>query len=181
MIQNGVIHLDGLPAAQDPEGELRRHWRTRNPAVDQRRTAYSAALPFPAATNWQDSADLSPDAILLMVASAQRPGVIAARNDLWADYGTNVGHYPEWQRLLGKLHLPTLVLWGSRDDFFTTPGAVAYLRDAPQAEIHILDTVHFATLERPDEMAALIGDFMRRQVTTRAEAQAHLSNQLYAI
>jgi hypothetical protein len=54
------------------------------------------------------------------------------------------------------------VLWGSRDDFFTTPGALAYLRDAPRSEVHILDTVHFATMESPDEIAALVFGFLRR-------------------
>jgi pimeloyl-ACP methyl ester carboxylesterase len=39
---------------------------------------------------------------------------------------------------------------------------MAYLKDAPQAEVHILDTVHFATLERPDEIAGIIGGFLER-------------------
>ena len=160
--QNGVIHLDGFPAAQDPNGELRQHWLHRNPAVDQRRTAYTHNLAFPAPQTWDESDAMSPDAILLMVESAQRPGVIEARNDLWADYGSNVAHYPQWQALLRTLKVPVLVIWGSRDDFFTVPGAVAYLRDAPQAEVHILDAVHFATLESPDAVGKLIVDFTDR-------------------
>jgi len=162
IVQNGVIHLDGFPAAQDPNGELRRYWKTRNAEIDRRRADYVAALSFPTAANWTDSPDLSPDAILLMTASEQRPGVIEARNDLWFDYGTNIERYPAWQQRLKSLHIPVMVIWGSRDDFFTTPGALAYLRDAPQAEVHILDTVHFATLEAPDPVAALVGDFARR-------------------
>ncbi len=160
--QNGVIHLDGFPAAQDPNGELRQHWQHRNPAIDQRRTAYNHSLAFPAPQTWDENDTMSPDAILLMVESAQRPGVIEARNDLWADYGSNVAHYPQWQALLRTLKVPVLVIWGSRDDFFTVPGAVAYLRDAPQAEVHILDTVHFATLESPDAVGKLIVDFTDR-------------------
>jgi pimeloyl-ACP methyl ester carboxylesterase len=162
MVQNGVIHLDGFPKAQDPEGELRRHWRSRNPQLDRRRAEYVAKLGYPGPSTWDDSAELSPDAVLLMTQSEQRPGVIEARNDLWADYGSNVARYPEWQKLMRDLKRPTLVIWGSRDDFFTTPGALAYLRDAPQAEVHILDTVHFATLEDPDPVARLIGDFIVR-------------------
>ncbi|WP_235364746.1 alpha/beta hydrolase [Sphingomonas sp. ERG5] len=160
MVQNGVIHLDGFPTAQDPEGELRRHWRQRNPVIDGRRTAYARGLGFPSAENWTEDSALSPDAELLMTASEQRPGVIEARNDLWFDYGSNVVRYPRWQALLRSLTLPVLVIWGSRDDFFTTPGALAYLRDAPHAEVHILDTVHFATLEDPDPVAALVSAFM---------------------
>ena len=162
MVQNGVIHLDGFPKAQDPNGELRQHWEHRNAALDQRRIAYAESLKFPQPEGWDEDERMSPDAILLMMESAQRPGVVLARNDLWFDYGNNVKRYPAWQAGLRQLHPPVLVIWGSRDDYFTTPGALAYLRDAPQAEVHILDTVHFATLERPDEIARLIQDFIAR-------------------
>jgi pimeloyl-ACP methyl ester carboxylesterase len=108
---------------------------------------------------------MSPDAVLLMLASEQRPGVIEARNDLWSDYGSNVLSYPKWQAVLREAKPPVLVIWGSRDDFFTTPGAVAYLKDAPQAELHILDTVHFATLERPDEIAGIVSGFLGRHLS----------------
>ncbi|THD59057.1 alpha/beta hydrolase [Phenylobacterium sp.] len=159
MVQNGAIHLDGFPQAQDPQGELRRHWRSRNADLDRRRAEYALHRPYPGATNWDESANLSPDVVLLNNASEQRPGVIEGRNDLWANYGTNVEQYPAWQALLRGLKVPVLVAWGSQDDFFTTLGALANLRDAPQAEVHILDTVHFATLEAPDAIAVLIATF----------------------
>jgi pimeloyl-ACP methyl ester carboxylesterase len=162
MVQNGVIHLDGFPKAQSKEGELRQHWAHRNAAVDQRRIDYALSLKYPQPKDWEYDSKMSPDAILLMIASVQRPGVVLARNDLWFDYGNNLTRYPVWQAELRKLQLPTLVIWGSRDDFFTTPGALAYLRDAPQAEVHILDTVHFATLEEPDKVSQLILDFVVR-------------------
>jgi pimeloyl-ACP methyl ester carboxylesterase len=53
-----------------------------------------------------------------------------------------------------------LVLWGKQDQFFTTPGAWAYQREAPQAEVHILDSTHFATLDAPDQVAAWVGRFI---------------------
>lgn len=168
MVQNGVIHLDGFPAAQDARGELRQHWLKRNPAVDKRRTEYFNSLTFPSASTWMESDRLNPDAVLLMLESERRRGVIEARNDLWFDYGTNVARYPAWQAILRRTAVPMLILWGSRDDFFTTPGALAYLRDAPQAEVHILDTVHFATLENPDEVVPLVYGFLRRHDLTLA-------------
>jgi len=128
IVQNGVIHLDGFPAAQDPNGELRQHWVKRNAALDKRRAGYLSKLAYPSAANWDESHLLSPDAILLMQVSEQRPGVIEGRNDRWFDYGSNVASYPAWQAALKKAAPPLLVLWGSQDDFFTTPGAVAYQR-----------------------------------------------------
>jgi len=163
MVQNGVIHLDGFPAAQDPQGELRRHWRERNEQLDMRRTAYAGRLPYPGADDWDDEDHAGPDAWALMRAATQRPGVVEARNDLWFDYGSNVERYPAWQALLRKLRVPVLVLWGKRDEYFTVPGAWAYRREAPQAEVHILDSTHFATLDAPDEVAGLVGAFLERQ------------------
>jgi pimeloyl-ACP methyl ester carboxylesterase len=163
IVQNGVIHLDGFPAAQNANGELRQHWVKRNAVLDKRRSDYVSKLTYPSAANWDESHLLSPDAILLMQMSEQRPGVIDARNDMWFDYGSNVASYPGWQAALKKAAPPVLVLWGSRDDFFTTPGALAYLRDAPHAEVHILDTVHFATLEAPDDVERFVSDFLKRQ------------------
>jgi len=159
MVQNGVIHLDGFPSAQDPQGELRRHWEHRNAAVDGRRAAYIRSLPYPSASE-EDEDHAGPDALMQMRAAAQRPGVVEARNDLWFDYGSNVRRYPAWQALLKRLNVPVLVLWGNKDEFFTTPGAFAYERDAPQAEIHILDSTHFATLDAPDTVANFVGDFL---------------------
>jgi len=162
IVQNGVIHLDGFPAAQDPNGELRSHWAHRNPAVDKRRADYVKSMQYPQAMDWVDEDHAGPDATLQMLAAEQRPGVIEARNDLWFDYGTNVARYPSWQSTLREMKIPVLVLWGKSDKFFTTPGAFAYLRDAPQAEVHILDATHFATLDVPDEVAHRVADFLRR-------------------
>jgi len=162
MVQNGVIHLDGFPSAQDPQGELRQHWEHRNPAVDARRAAYVRSLHYPVAAGWSDEDHAGPDALMQMTAAAQRPGIIDARNDLWFDYGSNVQRYGAWQGLLRRLNVPVLVLWGNKDEFFTTPGAYAYRRDAPAAEIHILDSTHFATLDDPDAVSALVSEFLSR-------------------
>jgi pimeloyl-ACP methyl ester carboxylesterase len=162
IVQNGVIHLDGFPAAQDPKGELRSHWTQRNPAIDKRRADYVKSIRYPQAADGVDEDHAGPDALLQMMAAEQRPGVIDARNDLWFDYGTNVARYPAWQSTLRGMKIPVLVLWGKRDMFFTTPGAFAYLRDAPQAEVHILDSTHFATLDMPDEVARRVAVFLQR-------------------
>lgn len=164
IVQNGVIHLDGFPAAQNEKGELRQHWQHRNPKLDAKRRAFAEQLAFPTSAEWSEDPQISPDAILLKTTSEQRPGVIDDRNDLWFDYGTNVARYPAWQDLLHRLQPPMLVLWGRRDDFFTTPGAVAYLRQVPSAEVHILDMGHFATLDSPDEVSALVADFAARHL-----------------
>jgi pimeloyl-ACP methyl ester carboxylesterase len=46
-----------------------------------------------------------------------------------------------------------LIVWGINDPFFTVAGAKAYQRDLPQAELHLIDTGHFA-LEDSSEFIA---------------------------
>ncbi|MGW4209423.1 alpha/beta fold hydrolase [Lentzea sp. NPDC004789] len=79
--------------------------------------------------------------------------------DLALDYHSNVAKYPEWQAYLREHRPPTLIVWGKGDPFFLVPGATAYLRDLPDAQLHLLDTGHFALEEDLAEIAALIRGF----------------------
>lgn len=159
VVQNGVIHLDGFPAAQSPDGELRSHWQHRNAAIDARRSAYAASLAYPQADNWTESNRVSPEIMLVMKDAVQRPGVAEARNDLWHDYGSNVARYPVWQALLKRLNPPLLVIWGTQDEYFTAPGALAFLREVPSAEVHLINSTHFASIDDPDIILPLLLQF----------------------
>lgn len=55
-----------------------------------------------------------------------------------------------------------LAAWGKNDPFFIPPGAEAYKRDLPKAEVHFLDTGHFALETHHAEIAALMRDFLGR-------------------
>lgn len=94
-----------------------------------------------------------------------RPGQRAIQADLLYDYRTNVASYPRWQAWLRTHRPPTLVLWGRHDPSFLVPGARAYARDVPDAEIHLLDAGHFALDEQTDQVACLTLDFLARQPT----------------
>ncbi|KRQ07366.1 alpha/beta hydrolase [Bradyrhizobium pachyrhizi] len=93
-----------------------------------------------------------------------RPDEQAIQADLLYDYQTNVASYPEWQAWLRAHKPPTMVLWGKYDVSFIVPGAEAYKRDVPEAELHILDAGHFALDEKVDEIAELMLRFLSKQV-----------------
>jgi pimeloyl-ACP methyl ester carboxylesterase len=57
-----------------------------------------------------------------------------------------------------------LIVWGRNDAIFPAQGARAYLRDLPDAELHLLDTGHFALEDKGAEIAALMLDFLDRKV-----------------
>ncbi|MGP8233223.1 MAG: alpha/beta fold hydrolase [Methylovirgula sp.] len=92
-----------------------------------------------------------------------RPGEREIQADLLYDYRTNVASYPKWQAWLRERKPPTLILWGRYDPSFIVPGAEAYKRDMPDAELHLLDAGHFALDEKVDEIAQLVIGFLNRQ------------------
>jgi len=91
-----------------------------------------------------------------------RPGQHEIQASLLYDYRTNVASYPAWQAWLRERKPPTLVVWGRNDPSFIAPGAEAYRRDLPDAEIHLLDAGHFALDEKNDEIASLIVEFLSK-------------------
>lgn len=70
------------------------------------------------------------------------------------DYRTNLPLYPAFQAFFRQYQPPTLIVWGKNDTVFPTEGALPYKRDPPGAQIHLLDTGHFA-LETHGEVIAL--------------------------
>jgi pimeloyl-ACP methyl ester carboxylesterase len=84
---------------------------------------------------------------------------------LLQDYWNNILAYPKWQAFLRERQPPTLIAWGGRDQTFISPGAEAFLRDVPKAEVHLLDAGHFAVEEKPVEIARHIAGFMEKLPT----------------
>ena len=79
---------------------------------------------------------------------------------LFQDYNTNLIRYPKWQKMLKENQPKTLIVWGKKDLKFNFKGANAYLKDLPNAELHLLDAGHFAAEEKTQEIAKLILTFL---------------------
>ena len=169
IIQNGNAYAEGLSSGWDP---LRAYWQ--KPSGENRRKLqgwltqqgirqqYLAGVPE---SLWPR---FSPDTWTLDWALLQRPGNIELQLDLFGDYRRNVDLYPQFQAMFRKQRFPMLIAWGKYDPFFTLDGARAYLRDLPDAELHMLDTGHFALETHSSEIAALILDFMKRRIEPAA-------------
>jgi len=71
----------------------------------------------------------------------------------------------------------TLILWGENDIFFTPEGGRAYLRDLPEAELHMLDSGHFAVEDSLEEITAHIERFYGEQVAPEMEAAQAVSTR----
>jgi pimeloyl-ACP methyl ester carboxylesterase len=144
IVQNGNAYAEGLSPLWDP---IKAYWRVPSSAnravlrnwlgADGIKLQYSAGL----ADGQLDR--LAPDSWALDWQQLSRPGNIDLQLDLFGDYETNVDLYPAFQSFLREHCPPTLVLWGRNDPFFTIAGALAFRRDLPDAELHLLDGSHF--------------------------------------
>jgi pimeloyl-ACP methyl ester carboxylesterase len=74
----------------------------------------------------------------------------------------NIAEFPRYQAYLREHRPPTLIVWGPQDGYMPAQSARAYLRDLPEAELHLLDAGHWALETSLDQIAPLIGDFMDR-------------------
>jgi pimeloyl-ACP methyl ester carboxylesterase len=92
----------------------------------------------------KDPEAISPDNWNMDFRFMERPNTWRVQMDLFYDYRTNVTLYPKWQKFLRDHQPKTLIFWGQNDIFFTREGGEAYLKDLPNAEMHRLDSGHFA-------------------------------------
>lgn len=109
-----------------------------------------------------DPASVAPEAYHLDAAPMQRPGNADIQLDLFLDYANNLALYPVFQQFFRSTQVPTLVIWGKNDPFFIPPGAAAFHRDNPNAEVRLLDTGHFALETHVDTIAAEIRRLLAR-------------------
>lgn len=71
--------------------------------------------------------------------------------------------------ILARIAVPTLVVAGRRDSFTPMTLSEEMARVIPGAELHIVESgTHTAPIERPAEMAATIGSFLRRRIAPPA-------------
>jgi pimeloyl-ACP methyl ester carboxylesterase len=77
----------------------------------------------------------------------------------------NLAWFPKYQAYLREHQPPTLIVWGPQDGYMPEGSARAYLRDLPNAELHLLDGGHWALETNLDEIVALSRDFLSRTLT----------------
>lgn len=163
IIQNGNAYEEGMGSLWDP---LRAYWQERTP---QRSKLIADKLLSLSSTQWhylqgvRDPSAIAPENWLLDQALLDRPGVQDIQLRLLYDYGSNPSQYPTWQAYFRKHQPPALIVWGKNDPIFLTPGAYAYQRDLPKAQIHLFDTGHFALEEDVGPIASLVRDFMAQK------------------
>lgn len=82
--------------------------------------------------------------------------------DLIAGLKENRAWFPKHRQYLRDHRPPTLIVWGPQDHYMPEQSARAYLRDLPDAALHLLDGGHWLLETHLDEVVPLIRDFLGR-------------------
>jgi len=157
--QNGNAYEEGLSTGWNP---IQAYWR--EPSAENR--AALRAFLAPESIRWQyvhgvaDESLVAPESYTLDTALLARTGNDEIQLDLFLDYASNVALYPNFQAYFRDRHPPLLAVWGRNDPFFLPPGAEAFRRDNPRADVHFFDTGHFALETHAGEIADKIRAFL---------------------
>ena len=161
MSQNGNAYEEGLSQGWNP---IQKYWKE---PTEENRAALRDFLK-PEATRFQylhgvtDETLVAPESYTLDSALLARPGNDEIQLDLFLDYASNVALYPKFQEYFRTMRPPLLAVWGKNDPFFLPPGAEAFKRDDPNAEVHFYESGHFALETHVREIAGAIGEFLSR-------------------
>ena len=163
VVQNGNAYAEGIGAAFDP---MKPFWAKRNAETEKpvRELLKKDTTIFQYTHGVKDTDLISPDSYTFDQHFLDRPGNDAIQLNLLYNYQSNVALYDRWHEYFRQSQPRMIILWGKNDPFFTVEGAKAYQRDLPQAELHLIDTGHFAL----EDSSAFIAERIRRFVGAQA-------------
>jgi len=162
--QNGNAYDEGLSSFWAEY--LYPYWKDPNPTNEAkvRQLLSLDATKLQYLQGLRNPDHVSPDSFLFDKAMLDRPGNDKIQLALFYDYRNNPPLYPAWHKYLREKKPAVLIVWGKNDPVFDPAGAEAFLKDAPSAELHLLETGHFALEEDGTEIAQLIRAFLAKNV-----------------
>jgi len=157
VVQNGNAYVEGIGGAFDP---MKPFWANRNPETEKpvRDLLTKETTIFQYTHGVSDPERISPDSYTADQFFLDRPGNASVQLDLLYNYQSNIAQYDRWHEYFRTRQPRMLILWGKNDPFFTVEGAKAYRRDIPNAELHLIDTGHFAL----EDFSGFIAERMRK-------------------
>ena len=163
VVQNGNAYEEGIGAGFDP---VKPFWTNRNSETEKpvRKVLARESTIFQYTHGVSDPARISPDSYTVDQFFLDRPGNAAIQLALLYDYQSNLARYDQWHQYFRTRQPRMLILWGKNDPFFTVEGAKAYQRDIPSAELHLIDTGHFAL----EDFSGFIAERMRKFLAQNA-------------
>jgi pimeloyl-ACP methyl ester carboxylesterase len=160
IIQNGDIYEDQLGPKYDA---LKAYWADPTSAGREKLKAAVTEAGFREEFVGEVEEHLkpriSPD-LWMLSASLLTPERREIMVRLMEGLRDNLAWFPKYQAYLRQHQPPALIVWGPQDGYMPEGAARAYLRDLPNAELHLLDGGHWALETNLAEIVALMRDFL---------------------
>ncbi len=110
-------------------------------------------------------------AFALSQRAAHRQTVLDIAHDLGTIAGIRAAWRTELARALATSDIPVLVVWGTHDHILPFSHLEAAAAALPRAESHVFSkTGHMPQIERPDEFAEVVEEFLARRLAGRETA-----------
>jgi pimeloyl-ACP methyl ester carboxylesterase len=164
VIQNGDIYRDTLGPKYAPLLEY-----FDNPTAERRAVLEAAVSEegfrdeFLNSVRPQLAERIPPDLWALATAQLCDPRRRKIMVGLMEGLKENLEWFPRYQAYLREHRPPALIVWGPQDGFMPQSAGRAWLRDLPDAQLHVFDAGHWALETNLDEIVALIRDFLDRK------------------
>lgn len=164
IVQNGDIYEDALGPKY---ATIQRYWADRSPRtrapLEQAVSEQGFRDEFVGEVADEVAARIAPDLWKLHWPLMDTPVRRAAMVGLMDKLEANLDWFARYQRYLREHRPPTLIVWGPQDGYMPAAAARAYLRDVPDAELHLLDGAGHWLLETHFEQALpRVRDFLQR-------------------
>lgn len=161
IIQNGDIYEDAL----GPKYEgLKEYWQ--NPSAENHKKLEDTVSKdgfrdeFIGETSPELYDRFTPDLWTLAATELLTPERQKVMVGLMEGLQQNLEWMPKAQAYLREHQPPTLIVWGPQDGYMPEKSARAYLRDLPDAELHLLSGGHWLLETHLDEVSLLIRSFL---------------------
>ncbi|MDQ0574165.1 alpha/beta fold hydrolase [Agromyces albus] len=167
VIQNGDIYAD----EHGPKyAALKEHWANPTPEGREKLAANVTEEGFHDEFVGEIHAELveriTPDLWTLHWALMNTPDRRENVVRLFEDQANTLDRFGAQQEYLRTHRPPTLILWGVEDGYMPEGAARAYLRDVPDAELHLFDGGHWLLETHFPEAAARVQDFLSRVLSS---------------
>lgn len=159
--QNGNVYQEGLGKKWEARAE---YWRSPTLELrEQYKSAFSSETVIGQYVFGTEDGAVSPDGYSLDIYYSQIiPDYAEKQADLIFDYKNNVKLYPVFQEYLRTYRPPLLAVWGKNDPSFIPDGAEAFKGDLPNAEVHLVNSGHFALESCCNEIAEYIKKWIKK-------------------